>query len=112
MRLRIRQRCARRHTRSRKDRLRHGGGFHFGSFDRELAVFESDLSFTGLKQMMSNLVGFFFQFFNGVPDCGAAYGGSAAAEGADTVLHNGGITVDDGHIINMHAQLVGSQLRE
>jgi triphosphoribosyl-dephospho-CoA synthetase len=43
---------------------------------------------------------------------GAADGLRAAAERADALLHHGGVAVQDGDVLERHAELIGKHLRE
>src|SRR5205809_2040214 len=69
------------------------------------------LSFA-LQHVGGNFVGLLAHFLQRKIDGAAADGQTAAAEGANAVLNNGRVTVDDRDIIYVDAQLVSGDLRE
>ena len=62
--------------------------------------------------MSGNLIGFFFYLLQSVINRGAADRHATAAEGANAVLNDGGISVDDGDIVQVNTQFVGGDLCE
>ena len=60
--------------------------------------------------MRGNLRGFFFQLLNGDQHRSPAYRRGATAKCADAVLHNRGVAVNDGNVIEIHTKLIGRDL--
>ena len=64
------------------------------------------------SSMAPNFLIFFFDVLEAKIERGAADGGAAAAEGADAVLHDGGVAVENEDVVDADAEFVGGDLRE
>ena len=66
----------------------------------------------GFQQHGAEFLHLGLEVLEGVIERRAADGRAAAAEGADAVLHDGGVAVDDQDVVDGDAELVGDNLRE
>src|ERR1700733_14099039 len=82
------------------------------ALDRELAVFEFDIPFRGLKTVARYLLCLGFDLVERLEDRRHADGARARAIGAHAHLHFVGVSVDNGNIFFRDAETTGDELSE
>src|SRR5579859_3642005 len=75
----------------------------FGSMPRKFAFLKTYMLNLTLQHVGRNLVGFFAQFLQREVDRSAADGHTPATEGADAVLNDGSVAVDDSNVVYVDA---------
>ena len=97
---------------NRNDRFGNARGGGTRGLQRISPAFKCQARSVSLHHVRGDFCGLLFQLLNRYQHCCTADRSGAATKGADAVLHDSGVAMDDGDIIQIHTEFIRGDLRE